>query len=214
MTAAWTILEYKLSVKASPVHTDALVLACGASPCPEYSFTASKDQLKYSVCVRECVCSLTRERERGSLVCRPQIYGAVTLTEASTFSSAARSRQREAFYRHALIHPDLSLCPSDLPLLFQPSGFPSSTLICTFKARFPPFMSQSSSSFNTSQTLETNWTKQKAVTSACLLLCSPTVHVLVVLFRATEELDFVPACTGEGLFKTDKPTSWFDLLFI
>lgn len=212
---------YKVRIQAvSEGTTDAPGLLWVASPCPECSvtFTPSKDQLKDSVC--ESVCSLKRERagERGSLVCRPQIYSAVTLTEESTFSSAARNRQRKPFWRRPLIHPVLSLCASDLPLLFQPSGSPSSALICTFKALFFPFMSQSSSSSETSQTLK-NWTKQKAVTSVCLLLWSPTVHIFVIPVRATEKLESVPACTGQGLFetfnlmeKTDKPKYWFDLL--
>lgn len=62
------------------------------------------------ITVYTCMCCM-----RGSLVCRPQIYGALTLAEESSFSSPARNTdKRNRFSRCPPIHPDLSLIPSDV----------------------------------------------------------------------------------------------------
>lgn len=110
------------------------------------------------------VCVLVEEG--GSLVCGPQIYGAVTLTEESTFSSAARNGDKRSRF-HAVL--SFILTPHSVPLI---SHFYSNSLdlhhprssLCING----PFMSHFSSSPQTSQT-RTAWTKQKAVRSACWL---------------------------------------------
>lgn len=129
-----------------------------------------------SVCVRW--------RERGSLVCRPQIYDAVTLSEESSVSSAARTRDKRSCF-HAVL--SFILTSHSAPLIFH---FYSNSLLlhhlcsCTFTALC---FSQFSSCLETRHTL-TNWTKHKVVTSVCWLLRCPTVRVLFILFRAAGKL--------------------------
>lgn len=130
--------------------------------------------------MRVCV----RWRERGSLVCRPQIYDAVTLSEESGVSSAARTRDKRSRFHGVL---SFILTSHSAPLIFH---FYSNSLVlhhlcsCAFTALC---FSQFSSSLETSHTL-TNWTKQKVVTSVCWLLRCPTVRVLFILFRAAGKL--------------------------
>lgn len=158
--------------------------------------------------MRVCV----RWQERGSLVCRPQIYDAVTLSEESSVSSAARTRDKRSRF-HAVL--SFILTSHSAPLIFH---FYSNSLVlhhlcsCAFTALC---FSQFSSSLETSHTL-TNWTKQKVVTSVCWLLRCPTVRVLFILQGRREA---VLACTGQWLIETfnfteqmDKPKQEFQPL--
>lgn len=125
-----------------------------------------------------------RRRERGRLVCRPQIYDAVTLSEESSVFSAARTRDKRSRF-HAVLSSILTSHSAPLILHFYSNSLVlhhlsswAFTALC---------FSQFSSSLETSPTL-TNWTNQKVVTSVCWLLRCPTVHVLFIPFRAAGKL--------------------------
>lgn len=96
------------------------------SPCLQYTFPYCltimpfKDHLRDSTvhtcmgvcgCICVCVCVCVSWRQSGSLVCRPQIYGAVTLAEESTLSSPARDTdKRKGFMLSS--HSSWPLTPS------------------------------------------------------------------------------------------------------
>lgn len=161
------------------------------------------------VCDNECVCVLKGESERGSLVCRPLIYGAVTLTEESSFSQQPGTDKRSRF--DAVL--SLILTSLSVPLIFR---FYSNPLdlhhphSSAHSRPFIPFMSHSSSSSETRQRLKTGPNRKPRPRCVCSSEGQPSVSLFS--FRATEKLESIPACTGQGLCetfnlieKTDKP---------
>lgn len=107
-----------------------------------------------------CFCGCACWRQRGSLVCRPQIYGALTLGEESTFSAPARNTDKGNGSHAVLL---FILTSHSFPLMYftsyHPHIFLSVKLLSDF---FPP--SQSQSSWIRPVLCSCKWTKVKAVT--------------------------------------------------
>lgn len=148
-----------------------------------------------SVCVRW--------RERGSIVCRPQIYDAVTLSEESSVSSAVTTRDKRSRF-HAVFSFILTSYSAPLILHFYSNSLVlHHLLMCIHSTLFFP---ASFLPWNQSYTDKLDKTESCYLSVLALAMANRPCPFYPI--QGCREA--VPVCTGQWLFEAFNFTEQMD----